>query len=163
MPRLIWVFIGRTNTLLVLSCPSSDVDGMAINVDPDQTAPYEQSDLCLQYLPAPPVWILWIITIRALSWENLSSGFSTRYDSNRPTQRHKLARVLKKPIWQLHVEVLYYLGSEQQRRWSDCADVQADLSLCCSHMAKTGFLMTGFIKRLETSKWYNTSELKANN
>ena len=29
----------------------------------------------------------------------------------------------------------YSLGSEQQRCWSDCADVQADLHLCCSHMA----------------------------
>ena len=28
-------------------------------------------------------------------WENLSSGFSTRYDSNRPAQLQRLARVLK--------------------------------------------------------------------
>ena len=34
---------------------------------------------------------------------------------------------------------------EQQRRWSDCADAQADLRLCCSHMTKTGFLMTWLI------------------
>ena len=27
-----------------------------------------------------------------------------------------------------------YLGSEQQWRWSDCAEAQADLRLCCSHM-----------------------------
>ena len=27
-----------------------------------------------------------------------------------------------------------YLGSEQQRHWSDCVDAQADLHLCCSHM-----------------------------
>ena len=25
--------------------------------------------------------------------------------------------------------------------WSDCVDAQADLLLCCSHMAKTGFLI----------------------
>ena len=31
--------------------------------------------------------------------------------------------------------ILYYLGSEQQRRWSDCADAQADLCSCCSHMS----------------------------
>ena len=37
--------------------------------------------------------------------------------------------------------IIYYLGSEQQRRWSDCANAQADLRLCCSHMTKTGFLM----------------------
>ena len=43
------------------------------------------------------------------------------------------------------LEVLYYLSSEQQRCWSDCAEAQADLCLCCSHMAKTGFLMTWLI------------------
>ena len=40
------------------------------------------------------------------------------------------------------LEILYYLGSEQQRRWSDCADAQADLRLCCLHMTWTGFLIT---------------------
>ena len=42
-------------------------------------------------------------------------------------------------------EVLYYPGSEQQRHWSDCADAQANLRLCCSHMAWTGFLMRRLI------------------
>ena len=32
---------------------------------------------------------------KAMSRENLSLVFATRYDSNRPAQRHKLARVLK--------------------------------------------------------------------
>ena len=36
--------------------------------------------------------------------------------------------------WIQQVLVLYYPGSEQQRRWSDCADAKADLRLCCSHM-----------------------------
>ena len=40
------------------------------------------------------------------------------------------------------IEILYYLGSEQQRLWSDSADVQADLRHCYLHMAKTGFLNT---------------------
>ena len=30
---------------------------------------------------------------------------------------------------------LSYLGSEQQKRWSDWAEAQADLRCCCSHMA----------------------------
>ena len=34
---------------------------------------------------------------------------------------------------------------QKQRRSSDCADAQADLRLCCSHMAKAGFLMTWLI------------------
>ena len=38
---------------------------------------------------------------------------------------------------------MYYLVSEQQRRWSDCADAQADLRLCCSHIAQQGFSWRG--------------------
>ena len=40
------------------------------------------------------------------------------------------------------IHVLYSLGSRQQRCWSDCTDVQADLHLCCLHMAWPDFLMT---------------------
>ena len=58
--------------------------------------------------------------------------FPTRPDTNRPAQPQKLVRVLKFRLYDL--EILYYLSSEQQRRWSDCADAQADLRLCCSHM-----------------------------
>ena len=32
--------------------------------------------------------------------------------------------------------------AHQTARMRDCADAQADLCLCCSHMAKAGFLMT---------------------
>ena len=35
-----------------------------------------------------------------------------------------------------------YLGNVQYMRWSDRADAQADLRLCCSHMALAGFLIT---------------------
>ena len=56
----------------------------------------------------------------------------TSQDTNRPAQPQKLARVLKfRPY---NPELLYYISSEQQRRWSDCAESQADLRLCCSHM-----------------------------
>ena len=37
-------------------------------------------------------------------------------------------------FWLQELETLHYLGSEQQRRCSDCADAQADLRLCCSNM-----------------------------
>ena len=50
------------------------------------------------------------------------------------------ARYFRFRIYQLDLCV-YYLGSEKQRCRSDCADAQADLRLCCSHKAKTGFLM----------------------
>ena len=75
--------------------------------------------------------------------KNLSLGFSTRYDSNQPAHLQKLARILK--CWIQQVQALYYLGSGQQRHWSDCADAQADLPLCCSHMAYFVFLMTWLI------------------
>ena len=48
----------------------------------------------------PGEWLsFWRVTSKqfwfwALSWENLSSGFATRYDSNRTTQLQRLARVL---------------------------------------------------------------------
>ena len=61
----------------------------------------------------------------------------TRQDTNWPAQLQRPARILKFQIYKLHVS--FCLGSEQQRRWSDCADAQADLRLCCSHMAKRHF------------------------
>ena len=67
----------------------------------------------------------------------------TRLDSNRPAKLQRLARVLKAWIIASIGMVRYYTiypRSEQQRRWSDCAYAQADLRLCRSHMAKTGFL-----------------------
>ena len=63
------------------------------------------------------------------------------WNSNRTAHPQRLSRALQFQQLQ-QVEVLYYPGSEQQRRWSDYADAQADLRLCCSHMAKTDFLMT---------------------
>ena len=43
--------------------------------------------------------------------------------------------------------MLYFLGSEQQRRWSDCAAAKADLRLHFPHMQDSGFLMTWLIWR----------------
>ena len=36
----------------------------------------------------------------------------------------------------------YYLSSKQKMCRSDCADAQADLHLCCSHMQSAGFFKT---------------------
>ena len=38
-------------------------------------------------------------------------------------------------FWIKKLQVLYYLMSEQQRCWSDCADAQAEVHLCCLHIA----------------------------
>ena len=91
-----------------------DKDRMANSVDPDQTA---LADLGLHCLPRP-VRKIRIIVVNVPCHEKICLLFATRYDSNQPATRHKLARVLKFQIYQ----VLYYLGSEQQRRWSDCGD-----------------------------------------
>ena len=58
--------------------------------------------------------------------------------------KHKLPCKLQRPariltFWIYRLEVSFCLGSEQQRRWSDCADAQADLCLCCSHLAYDTF------------------------
>ena len=53
-------------------------------------------------------------------------------------QPQKLGRGLK--FQKKKLEVLYYLTRKQQRCLSDSEDAQADLRLCCSHMA--GFLTT---------------------
>ena len=60
----------------------------------------------------------------------------TRQDTNWPAKLQRPARNLFR-IYKL--EVSFCLGSDQQRRWSDCADAQADLRLCCSHMALDTF------------------------
>ena len=57
----------------------------------------------------------------------------TRQDTNWSAQLQRPARILK--FRRYRQEVSFCLGSRQQRHWSDCADVQADLRLCCSHMA----------------------------
>ena len=59
-------------------------------------------------------------------------GGSTRYDSNRPAQLQRLARVLKFRLYE--VDVLYYLGSEQWRRWSDYAMCR----LICAFVVRIG-------------------------
>ena len=59
---------------------------------------WSESSLCAQQVAKGPMFlhaakILILSLIRASSRENLSSGFPTRYDSNRPAQLQKLARV----------------------------------------------------------------------
>ena len=79
----------------------------------------------------------WLCTIKGLLYEprhekTCLREFPTGSDSNWPAQLQKLSGGLK--FWLQKLKTSHYLGSEQQRRWSDCADAQADLRLCCSHM-----------------------------
>ena len=81
-------------------------------------------------------------------WENRSSGFPTRSDTNQAVQPQKMARGLKFCISE--VDGLYYLCSENKgddqlrgtRSWS---------ASLFSHMQKSGFLMTQFIFRYRGS------------
>ena len=59
-----------------------------------------------------------------MSWENLSSGFPTRSDTNRVVQRQKMARGLELRIYE--AEGLHYLcsenkGADQLRSYLICA------------------------------------------
>ena len=120
MPRLIWVFARRTLILLVLSCRGS-------------------STFCHpQYVcPETEIWKRVSLVMRKYNRWTALSPFCVITDSNWPAQLHNLIWGLK--IWLQKLETLHYLGSEQQRRWSDSADAQADLRLCWSHMTKDTF------------------------
>ena len=66
-------------------------------------------------------------------------------------------QVRRKPVcsatetsWRLEISDIETRGiiisrQRKQKRWSDCADAQAYLRLCCSHMAKAGFVMMWLI------------------
>ena len=60
--------------------------------------------------------------------------FATRYDSNRPAQRHKLARVLK---FRITTKGVICILSRQQtaKTLSDTVYAQANMHPHCSHMA----------------------------
>ena len=124
MPRLIWVFAGRTDHIagflmrrliqwLILS--DSTVQGSTTQSQNDVGILNEprHEKTCLRGL-RPGRTQICLLSYR----DNLGS-------------------------WNFgYIEVLYYPGSEQQRCWSDCVNAQADLCLYCSHRHKTGFLMT---------------------
>ena len=91
MPRLIWVFTGRTFILLVLSwggwCCScflfQSVEGR--QVDEVVQSKYQTKE--------SGFW--WWSTIWASSQGNLSSGFATKWGSNRTAQLQRQVRILK--------------------------------------------------------------------
>ena len=94
MPRrLIWVFAGRTGHFVGFVVRRLIWTGISSFLW-HFTAPWRIAMKPTIYLPKdnfeysyPPKW--------ATSWENLSSGFETSEDSNRPAQLMRLARVLK--------------------------------------------------------------------
>ena len=134
MPRLIWVFAGRTAILLVLSRGSSDK---------------KQQDTLKVCLTTYLFWEICGLVSQSIGYYSHCAGcqraliyfchalfqteiyephhkktclleIPTRSDSNWPAQLLKLAWGLK--FWLQKLETSHYLGNEQQRRWSDCAD-----------------------------------------
>ena len=87
---------------------------------------------------AEDLYIIW-----ATSRENLSSGFATKLDSNRGSSAIETSQSLE--ISAITSRDITLSRQRKQRRWSVCADAQADLRLCCSHLAKPGVLMTWLI------------------
>ena len=79
-------------------------------------------------------------------WENRSSGFSTRSDTNRAVRQQKMTRGLKFRIWK--VEGLYQIcsenkGADQLRGYRE--DCEADLGLCFLICKKPVFSQRGSI------------------
>ena len=75
----------------------------------------------------------------ATTWQNQLCGCVPSQDSHQPGHQPSLIRVFAvcmKKAW-----VLSYPMSAQRRLWSDWADAQADLSLCCAHIHFVGFVM----------------------
>ena len=72
-------------------------------------------------------------------WENRSSGFPTRYDTNLAVQIQKMTRGLKFRIYE--IQGLYYICSENKAADQLCGYREADLRLF-SHMQKADFLTT---------------------
>ena len=87
-----------------------------------------------------PAWIVFgsslpsstkqIVVRAAPTQQNRSSGFPTKRDANKFPQLQRLARKVKFRLWQ--VLIWHFPINEQQRRWSDCADAQSSMCLCCS-------------------------------
>ena len=103
MPRLIWFFSGRTCHFVVFFHVTRLISLCLVNSSVHANRRgliYFLLKGCLA-LYEPGEWLsFWRVTSKqfwvwALSWENLSSGFATRYDSNRTAQLQRLARVLK--------------------------------------------------------------------
>ena len=59
--------------------------------------------------------------------------------------RHKLACAAKEARQRLEISDIETRGIILTRQRTTKADAQTDLRLCCSHMAKAGFLMTWLI------------------
>ena len=125
MPRLIWVFAGRTGHF---------VGFVVLRLIWDDT-----SLTCMPLI----VGVNDLFSISVATWQNQQNGCASSKDSDQPEHLPRLMRVFAvrmKKAW-----VLSYTLSAQRRLWSDWADVQADLSLRWAHTHFVGFVMSWLI------------------
>ena len=89
----------------------------------------------------------WLFHPETVTWTYKSHHEETCPRGLRPgkTQTGLLSYTDKLESWNFGFSkyVLYYLRSKQQRCWSDRADAQADLHLCCLHILKQVFSWRG--------------------
>ena len=117
MPRLIWVFAGRTLILLVLSCHGSFYFDRTI-MSYRESRRFTETTLGFRDYGSARC---------AATWQNQQSDCAPSEDSDQPGHPPSLIRafaVCMKKAW-----ILSYPLSAQRWLWSDCADAQADLSL----------------------------------
>ena len=162
MPRLIWVFTGRTHTLFVLSCRSSCVDWyLSVPREPGRAAKQDlkmSRDMTKQTKLLCAQWRLRLAWASAQSdqsllpaWRNLVNTYEPRHDkTNKVTVRPSKTQISlgNRPVFAVRMKkvwVLTYPLSAQRRLWSDWADAQADLSLRWAHTHFVGFVMSWLI------------------
>ena len=116
MPRLIWVFAGRTVTLLVLLCRGSFTIVIVVSRQCKFEPPHDKTN---------------------------KMACAPSKDSDQPG--HLLSPIRVFAIRMKKAWVLSYPLSAQRRLWSDWADAQADLSLRWAHSHFVGFVMSRLI------------------
>ena len=127
--------------------------------------------MCCGFSVLSPNFVhIWLLNRRVVnSWEMLIEKlmFSSLPQHWHGRVRHKMSHVMRKPVfrglrpgltqsgllsyndwlefWNFKYSVYRYYTIQRanNRRWSDCADAQSDLRLCCSHMAEHRFSHDG--------------------
>ena len=159
MPRLIWVFAGRTLILLVLSCRGSFVISFILTVQPMSSFQGNNQDNEEQY-------ILTRLRLDNCSGNRDLSGFDHQWATTRQNQQtDPCAKRRLRSLWASaqsdqglrwpHEETLLlsFPFSAQRRLWSDCVDAQADPSLCWAHVSFCRFCRVVAQMSQCTRKW----------
>ena len=140
MPGLIWVFAGRTATLLVLSCRGSF--GLLL-----------RSHTYITNKFTSPVLVMHKTRIVASSYTCIFEPWHDKTNKMAVRLAKTQIRLGIRPVWSVFTVrmkkfwVLSYPLNAQRRLWSDWADAQADLSLRWAHTHFVGFVMSWLICR----------------